>query len=383
MAKIAVVEYLEGTYKHELEKLTAEEATAREGIRRAEGRLERTRRARGQLNDVLATRGGAKTVPEIQAELDIEDHLEDAESTLDRERLALKQAQAKLEVLRKYTKDKMLKVHESEVAKAEADMRSKMATLELERSKEQKLEDQIKVCKLYASGDGPVVYANDPSRFGESQQPQIEEGASVRERQIIFRIPDLDAIRMNAMVREAIIDRVQRGQRARIQVDAFPNEILTGVVDAVAPRPDLRYFDRQGIKVYPTHVEIEDGPKGLRPGMTAEVEILLRELDDVLSVPIQAVLRYDDKWHVAVKRPGGGFDWREVILGVGDDEVVEVKQGINPGEAVALDPISLLSEEERRVKELDTPTKPATASPVPPLDRPSISKGRGRPSRRD
>src|SRR3954470_2239738 len=53
----------------------------------------------------------------------------------------------------------------------------------------------------------------------------------------------------------------------------------------------------------------------LRPGMTAEVEILVTELDNVLSVPIQALLLFDDKTHVAVKKPDGGIEWREVTLG--------------------------------------------------------------------
>ena len=61
----------------------------------------------------------------------------------------------------------------------------------------------------------------------------------------------------------------------------------------VAPLPDPRSFFSQDIKVYPTHVRIDDPIPSLRPGMTAEVEILVTELDDVLSVPIQAFLVYN------------------------------------------------------------------------------------------
>ena len=91
------------------------------------------------------------------------------------------------------------------------------------------------------------------------------------------------------------------------------------------------------------------------------MEILVNELDDVLCVPVQAVLSYDGKDHVAVKKPGGGFERREVVLGISNEHLVEVKEGIQSGESVILNPVSLLSEEEKREK-FSTPTKPAAAT---------------------
>ena len=111
--------------------------------------------------------------------------------------------------------------------------------------------------------------------------------------------------------------------------------------------------------------------------MTAQVEILVTELDNVLSVPIAAVLLYDDKDHVAVKKPDGGFDWREVTLGLGNDDAVEVKQGLKSGERVALDPVALMSEEEKREKKIGEPTKPAAA----PDAAPPKAKAKGKASR--
>ena len=97
--------------------------------------------------------------------------------------------------------------------------------------------------------------------------------------------------------------------------------------------------------------------------MTAQVEILVAELDNVLSVPVQAVLHYDGKDQVAVKKPDGGFAWREVTLGASNDKVIEIKKGIQSGEHVALDPLSLLTEKERA--KIVVPTKPAAKSSVP------------------
>ncbi|MCA1686412.1 MAG: efflux RND transporter periplasmic adaptor subunit, partial [Planctomycetia bacterium] len=226
---------------------------------------------------------------------------------------------------------------------------SRESARELEKSRVAKLHRQIAYCKIPAPADGVVVYANDPNRLGGRQSPQIEEGATVRERQVIFFLPDLSRpLRVNSKIPESIVDRLSPGLRARVKVDAFPDETFTGVVEAVAPLPDLRTVFNPDLKVYTTRVTIEGGLPGLRPGMTAQVEILVRELDNVLSVPVEAVVRYDGKDHVAVKTPDGAIAWREVTLGLSNDARVEVKGGLKSGETVALEPLPLLSEEQKR-----------------------------------
>jgi multidrug efflux pump subunit AcrA (membrane-fusion protein) len=96
---------------------------------------------------------------------------------------------------------------------------------------------------------------------------------------------------------------------------------------------------------------IDEPIPGLRPGMTAEVEILVYQAENVISVPVQAVVTFDGKDHVAVKKPDGGFDWREVTLGPGSDKLgVEVQQGLQSGDVVILEPVNLMSETEKREK---------------------------------
>ena len=81
--------------------------------------------------------------------------------------------------------------------------------------------------------------------------------------------------------------------------------------------------------------------------MNAEVTILVDRKENVLSVPVQAILEYSGKDHVAVKTPNG-FDRREVELGATNDKFVEVTKGITDGTIVALNPLALLSENEKR-----------------------------------
>jgi multidrug efflux pump subunit AcrA (membrane-fusion protein) len=112
--------------------------------------------------------------------------------------------------------------------------------------------------------------------------------------------------------------------------------------------------------------------------MNANVELIVNELDDVLSVPVSAVVTYDGKDHVAVKKPDGGFEWREVTLGAASDKVVEVRHGIKSGERVALFPLNLLSEEEKRAKHLAPDELTAPVQPQPPTQPRLLKKGTGK-----
>ena len=78
-------------------------------------------------------------------------------------------------------------------------------------------------CRLHdlAPSDGLVVYANDPTRAFMSNTPQVEEGAQVRERQKIFSLPDISQMQVNTKVHESHINKVKRGMKAKIRVDAY------------------------------------------------------------------------------------------------------------------------------------------------------------------
>jgi RNA polymerase sigma factor (sigma-70 family) len=354
-AKIAVTEYEDG-FKIEQDSLKGTINSAQNAIRKAQERLERTRRARQQVTDALAAKGGEGTPADIVAKLDVEDRLDAIEQVLERETKALELAKAKQVLLEKYTRDRMINTLTLEVERKRSDELAKEQTWQLEKSKVAKLLKQIENCKIYANGQGILIYANDPN---STPFPQIEEGATVRERQRIFSVLDpRSPMRVNAKVRESIIAKITRGLRARIKVDAFAEETLPGVVEVIKPLPDPSRLGAAGSNVYSTWVKIEKGLPGLRPGMTAEVEILITQLENVLSVPVQAVVRHSGKDHLAIKKPDGGIEWRVVTLGATNDKDVEVKQGLESGETVVLAPLSLMSEAEKREK-LGPQTKPA------------------------
>ncbi len=341
LAELAVKEYKEGTYTLEKATILGEIKLAESAIQKAKDELERTRRAYRRLNDTRSRPGAATGSSDVLAELDLENRLASIEQTLMREQFSLEKALGQRNLLVNYTKDKMIRDLSGKVEERKSVELAKEAILDLERDKESMLERQIANCKLIAPGDGVVEH------YVTALSPPIKEGATVHERQVIFSIIDLGGPwQVNARAPEATVDKLGVGQKVRIEVDAFSDATFSGEVIDVAPRPDpLR--SGSPVRVYPTRIRIDGIARGLRPGMSARVEILVSEHGNALLVPVETIVQYAGKDHVAVKQPDGDFAWRDVILGQSNDAEVEVKQGLKPGEHVALDPSHLLTEEER------------------------------------
>jgi HlyD family secretion protein len=347
VAEYAVKEYTQGLLPQDRATLKGKVSLARDRIEKGKERLERAQVARKRLDEAIARRVGGETASDIAAELTIDDLLDKIKLDIQSSELDLKSAEAEQKVLEDYTSQKMTKSLQSDVEKAKADELSKQSSWSLELSKEKKLERQIAACVLRAPGDGLIVYANDPGRAGGQNRIQIEEGATVRERQKILSVIDLAApMRINARVREPMVDRITVGHPVKIKVDAYSNEVFTGTVQSVAPMADPNIIFATNEKIYPTIIQIKDGIPNLRPGMSARVQILLDEVDDVLHVPSSCVF-YSDKvdksgnpehFFVAVKTPGGVVEWRELTFGRGDQQVLEVKSGLKPGDLVVRDP---------------------------------------------
>ena len=93
-----------------------------------------------------------------------------------------------------------------------------------------------------------------------------------------------------------------------------------------------------GVKEYETVITIDDLPSeaGLRPGMTAEAKILIKTIPNALTVPVSAVTESDGK-HICYVKTGRGLERREVKIGEGNEQNIQILEGLEDGEEVALD----------------------------------------------
>ncbi|MCB1672493.1 MAG: HlyD family efflux transporter periplasmic adaptor subunit [Gammaproteobacteria bacterium] len=236
---------------------------------------------------------------------------------------------------------RQLKENIAEEAQEEARLSSAERKFNLERVKLADVNQQIEAATIRAIRPGLVVYgASDQNsqRFRRGNEEAIAEGATVRERQSILTIPDMREMAVKVNIHESAVQRVAVGQQVNVSIDAFPDERLTGVVTKVAVVADsANAFMNPDLKVYPTTIKIDGTHEWLRPGMSAQVEILVNRLEDVVYVPLQAVSYYGDQ-RVVYVRSGGRPARRDVTTGAFSEQFIEIVSGIREGEEVLLLP---------------------------------------------
>ncbi len=266
---------------------------------------------------------------------------------------------------------------EAQMAGLRADYDARKLTLQVEEEKLERLIRQIKACRLIAPQGGEVVYASQQSR--RSEPVVIEEGATVRERQAIINLPDLDQMKVDARIHESRISRVSAGQPVEIFIDAVTNTTFHGILETVSSVPVPGNWPNTDLKEYEASIRITDSKdmvRKLKPGMTAEIRIIVDDRqEDVLQVPVQSVLSIADKYFTyAVNK--NEAERRELKVGDANDEYMEILDGVGEGERVVMNPrthfsreinaleVKLLDEQEENREKVVTPKRgPATGRP--------------------
>jgi len=225
----------------------------------------------------------------------------------------------------------------SQLAQALAKLESSEASFNLQKSHVAKLERQITACVIRAPSPGILVYGSSADWYQRRGDP-IEVGDMVRRGQKIFTIPNSNIMSVELRVHESSVNKVLPGQDVTITVEAYPDLEFHGEVVKIAPLPDPQHgWLDPGVKVYTTHVTIEGSHDILRPGMSAKVEILVEQLNDVKIVPVQVVANRTGEKFCYVATDSGPQE-REVQTGAFNNTFVEIISGLQVGEKVLLSP---------------------------------------------
>ncbi|MBN4046882.1 acyl-CoA dehydrogenase family protein [bacterium AH-315-P07] len=224
----------------------------------------------------------------------------------------------------------------SQIAQAKAKMASAQARYNIEQKRIENYREQIEFCVMVAERAGLVVYGGQGRNYWGDEP--IKEGTTIRERQAIITIPDMTTMAVKVNIHESDIKKVQIGLRVRIRVDAFPDEKLEGEVTKVAvlPNAENRYMNPD-LKVYETTVRIQGVYEWLKPGMSAETEILIKRLDDTIYIPLQSVVPRGKKLICFVIENGVPVA-RVIEPGDITVEYITVESGLEKGEQVLIRP---------------------------------------------
>ncbi|MGE5194092.1 MAG: efflux RND transporter periplasmic adaptor subunit, partial [Deltaproteobacteria bacterium] len=387
LAKLDLKKYEEGDYVQEKNTIQGEIELAKEDYNRAQDKYAFTQR--------LIKKGYAKT-SEVEA-----DRVAVAKALIN-----LKVAEEKMKVLEEFTSKRQiaeLKANAIEferelervklkadaaLAKYEADLSAAKLKYEVEKTTLGKIKRQIELCTIRAPRDGMVVYVNTRSgggRGGMSNEPLIYEGAKVKERQPIINLPDVRNMQVNARIHESKISMVREALPATIHVDAKAGEVFHGEVAMVSLVPQSGNWPNFNLKEYVTHIRLTDDPEKvseLKPGLTAEVEILIDRLSNVLQAPVQSFVERGGR-HFAWRLEGNRPVRREVKIGKSNDQVMEILNGLAEGDKLVQTPRTVLPKEIVQLEEdvAATVESPTTGLKAPEPGQAPPGGPRGGPRR--
>lgn len=151
---------------------------------------------------------------------------------------------------------------------ATADRAAMLIALERARSERDKLETGVAALTLRAPKDGVFVVGENPR-----ERKKLLTGDTLWPGMTLARIPDLDALRVEALLFDVDDGRIRVGERAAVVPDTFPDRRLPARVASIAPvaQPVGRGSPRMAFRVL---VEVTGGDlSGLRPGMSVRAEV--------------------------------------------------------------------------------------------------------------
>jgi HlyD family secretion protein len=227
----------------------------------------------------------------------------------------------------------------ADIVQAEAELKAKESEFGRQQDKLKKNEEQIAKTKIYAPADGLAIYATSAKTqgFRGSQEP-LTEGSAVNEQQELIYLPTATAVKAVVKVHETSLQKVKPGLPVVVAVDALPGRTFTGRVEKIAPLPDAQMvWMNPDLKVYNTEVYLEGEGDYLRTGMSCKAEIIIEEYDDVIYIPVQAVLRIGGK-HTVYVQSGREFEPRRVEIGLDNNRMIRIIEGLQVGEIVLLTP---------------------------------------------
>ena len=161
----------------------------------------------------------------------------------------------------------------------------------------------------------------------------VEVGETVRPGTALLVLTANGRTRIELEPDERNLALLEKGQRAAVSAEAFPNESFEATLSYIAPAVNA---DRGTIEV---RLDVPSPPAYLRPNMTVSVELQIQTRENALSLPLTAIqdLGSARPW-VGVLGARGKVTAREIQIGLRGDEAVEVLSGVAAGERVVFEP---------------------------------------------
>jgi len=229
----------------------------------------------------------------------------------------LRSAEEQLALLRRDPRPEAVQIARAQLQEAEVAYRQALARLEQTRVTLFQAQTMLAESTVVAPVDGVVG-----RKFAE-------RGQAVTSSTPLVRLIDVDPAVIVVPIVERDLHRIQVGFPVTVRTDALPGEVFMGRIASISP------ILATSTRTADIRVDVPNVARRLRPGMFANVVILVARSANVIAVPVDAVL----------EREGGPVVFviveataqaRPVRTGVSDGTVIEITSGLTEGEIIAV-----------------------------------------------
>lgn len=309
-AELAVSEYEQGRYVSELMKMEKDLVVAEAQLRSAQNMLSHARlMEKSDYKSKLEVEGNNFAVD--QAKLDVEVKKTD------------------IKVLKQFTRKEQLQTLNGNLASSRANHEANAERATADASRRDRALEEIKHCIVRAERSGLVIHPN----AAQWETAPIAEGVTVHKDRVLLLMPDLTKMQVKVGINESDVDRIKVGLSAKV---TLPTRMLDGTVSSISSiTKPAGWWTGNQVK-YDTLIAVPS-EKGVRPGMSAEVEVIIARHENVLTIPVAAIVELDDSHYCWVKTARGTVR-RPLVLGDSNDVFTVVEQGLKEGDEVVLNP---------------------------------------------
>lgn len=160
----------------------------------------------------------------------------------------------------------------------------------------------------------------------------VKVGDPVMVNSPIISLVDLDLLEVQANIPEVNIGLLRSSMEATVKADAYPDRVFKATLSYFNPLASVS----QGVVNYVAHFDLEKSAfQFLKPGMTVELEIVVEKSSNTLIIPRPA-LHQEDQGDFVYVWEGEKMELREVKIGIQNEILVEIKEGLKEGEEVVL-----------------------------------------------
>ena len=154
----------------------------------------------------------------------------------------------------------------------------------------------------------------------------VRDGMYIKPALRIMSLADLSSVWLLAEVFERQADWVEVGQPAEVSLAFLPGRTWEGKVEYIYPSLDPK------TRTLKARLRFSNPDEALKPNMYANVKIYGGPRDDVIVIPIEALIRTGREERVIIARGEGRFESRPVRAGIESGDWVEIIDGVEPGE---------------------------------------------------